>query len=193
LPAAAAAASVSPALSAADERTLDLWRRRAKLKAILARLDEQCNHALAQMPAWTHPGPKFLTPDGDPVPGKDETSAWPRIADLRSRVVYLQGFVNARPSLADIEDERNIAEILGCSAEEALSYRESTLAEFNDRLRQRDAEEDRVGLRLLEERCEAAVDAICATDAALDQQIEASTLALVPLQRDYDSLSEGLG
>lgn len=190
LPAAAAAATSAPPLSPIDRRVLDLWRRRAKLKAIQARLDERYAATDAQMPAWSNPGPKFLMPDGSPAVGIDEISAWPMVADLRSRVVHRPGYVNARPSRDDLQKDWHIARWRRCSVAEANSYLERITAEFDERQRQIEAEEDRLGITLLEKRLDDADNAICATEAAFDELIETSMLALAAVLMIFDNQCE---
>jgi hypothetical protein len=103
LPAAAAFASPGPALTPADQRALDLWKRARRLLAIQERLGEEYDAAEAAMPSWARGGPTWVYPDGRPA---DEGEVgWPMVADLAQEpVCSISGLILARPQVESLYD-----------------------------------------------------------------------------------------
>ena len=173
LPAGAAA----PALSAIDQRVLDLWRRRAKLKAIAERLSEEHDAAEAKLPEWAREGPKYFLPDGSPA-ASPERAGWPMVADLNRRPVELPvRRVNARPSPTELRD-KFLCDFVFKDEIALFAEYGRAFSEFADRLRQRDAEEKRLGLDVLDQRHTAAWDAVVTIENAFDRHLGSSVLAL---------------
>jgi hypothetical protein len=167
-------------LSTVDRRVLDLWRRRAKLLAIVKRIVEQHAVATAALPEWSRPGLKFLMPDGSAAPERDEISHELLFADLSGRLVFPKtGFVRARPNLEEIENEWIFA--LRWGSAEADAYVRRSIAEYHERRRELDRERERLGILTLNERWDAANDAIGAIEAEIEGHAGRSVLALAAL------------
>ena len=172
-----AVASAAPALSARDRRVLDLWRRRAKLKAIAARLSEEYDAAKAKLPEWAREGPKYVLPDGSRA-DSPARSGWPMVADLSRRRVDLPlRRINARPSPTELRD-KFLCDFVFRDEIALFAEYGRDFSEFADRLRQQAAEEKRLGLDVLGQRHTAAWDAIINVEKAFDQHIGSSVLAL---------------
>jgi hypothetical protein len=141
----AAALSVPPALSPADQRVLDLWRRRGRLKAALDRLDLQIAAAKARMPKWAQPGPKHAFWPGDATPVVDMSEvSWPEIADLEQQL-RSRPFVMARPGPTDLlarfdQDQRSF------SPDTARRNLTQALVALDRRLEEQKAEMERAAL-----------------------------------------------
>ena len=174
-----AAASAERPLSAADRQVLALWRRRAELRAIATRLSEQLDAADAQLPAWARSGPMYFRPDGSPA-GLPASAAWPMVADLSRRPVDGRGLVNARPGPLDLCEEFMLA-FHKADADDKPAVLEEygrVFAEFADLSHRRAAEEERLGINDLEQRSEAARDAVGDIESELEEHVGESVLAL---------------
>jgi hypothetical protein len=147
----AAAAAVLPAsvanasaLSPADLRALDLYRRYRRAVAISDRLAEQRAAAEDRLPDWARMGPKHTFVDGRPF--STDTVGWPVVADLRRcRPINSFGVVVARPNVEDICDQFTRAIRARVEREEATKELAEALAAFRERVAEQRAEQERVG------------------------------------------------
>jgi hypothetical protein len=125
----------------------------------------------SKLPEWARPGPKYLGRDGGAW--GDERTGWPIAADL-SRRPLMSDCVNARPSPDELYEEyRRADDRWGAPLQNFAAQ----LAALNDRLRQKDAEEERLGIPALDERLEASFNARRAVEFALEKLIDSSDLA----------------
>jgi hypothetical protein len=171
VPAAALAAAAPEPPSAADSRALDLWRRRQRVQRICDERSAAQDAAYAQLPEWARPGPKYLGRDGGAW--GDERTGWPIAADL-SRRPLMWDCVNARPSPDELYEEyRRADDRWGAPLQNFAAQ----LAALNDRLRQKDAEEERLGIPDLDERLEASFEVRRAVECDLDKLMRSSALA----------------
>ena len=174
LPAEAAAA---PALSAADEHVLELWRRLADLRAIAERCGELYYAARDQLPEWAAPGPKYCRPDGSP--GDTEmTSGWPMVACLDRRPINDRGQINARPDPDDLRIELLLALQKGGDGAGVLQEYSQTFAEVSARRRQQIEEIRRLNIDALCERAAAADQAVGEVETEFQSYMGESSLAV---------------
>jgi hypothetical protein len=168
---------------------LELWRRRRSAKGICDRLSADWNAKQDLLPSWAQSGPVYLRPDGSPA-AKEEVG-WPLVADLSRRPV-IDGVINARPSAKDLYLEFKAAREVAGSWVEPTHELARALGELSDRLRQRRAEEDRVGLIPgIDDRLEHAYDVLHAIEDKISDLVPVSILALgadlIPrMERDDD-------
>jgi hypothetical protein len=172
LPATAAGA---PPLSAVDRRVLSLWGRRRAMEETGDRLTAEWCAKNNLLPTWASPGDVYLRPDGSPA-GLPGGAGWPVVADLSRRPV-VNGVINARPNAEDLYREF-------WAAKEAAGWTEAThhfaraLSELSDRIRQQDAERERVGFTMNDPRINRAYDVSHAVAHKIEALIPASVLAL---------------
>jgi hypothetical protein len=185
LPATAAGA---PPLSAVDRRVLSLWGRRRAMAETGERLFAEWRAKENLLPTWAQSGPVYLRPDGSPA-GLPAGAGWPVVADLSRRPV-VNGIINARPNAEDLYREF-------WAAKETVGWPEAThefaraLGELSDRVRQRDAEQARVGLVPKNDRIDHAYDLLHAVEHEIKALAPTSVLALgghliIELEADDD-------
>jgi hypothetical protein len=166
-----------PALSDVDRQALDLWKRRADLRATATRASEQYWEAYNQLPEWAAPGPKFTRPDGSPG-GTEMTSDWPMIASLSSRPVNDRRQINARPDPDDLRIELAIALKGGVDEAAILQDYSQIFAELSDRRRQQIAERERLNIDVLNQCFNAAWEDVCEIESEFENHMGGSVFAL---------------
>jgi hypothetical protein len=145
----AAASAEQPLSAAGDQLALDLWKRRAELTAVAQPLSDQHTAATNQLPEWARSGDVYFRPDGTPA-GLPAGAGWPLVDDLGLRPVDYRGLINARPGPHDLSREFSSA-FTSCANNKAaevtvLEEYGRAFTEFATRMRQKRAEEKRLGL-----------------------------------------------
>jgi hypothetical protein len=170
-----ASALGAPPLSAVDRRVLSLWGRRRAMEETGDRLTAEWLAKEKLLPTWAQSGPAYLRPDGSPA-GLPGMSGWPVVADLSRRPV-VNGVINARPNAEDLYREF-------WAAKEAAGWTEAThhfaraLSELSDRIRQQDAERERVGFTMNDPRINRAYDLRHVVEHKIEALVPSSVLAL---------------
>jgi hypothetical protein len=173
------AAPESPALSAADRRVLDLWRRRATLIAFRERLSEQRDAAETQMPQWARSGLKYRLAKGEiDIPGTLDPYdvGWPEVADLDQQPVDVLGRIIARPNVEDLYDQFVKAKN-GDRKQATHGFLQALLA-HDERVKEQKAEQERTGYSRLIAREQAAADKMADLEDAIEKKTDISILAL---------------
>jgi len=180
------------ALSATDRRVLDLWRRRSQMRAALQRISEQIDTAEAQMPEWARSGPKYVLAKGQiQIPGITHPAGdvgWPELANLEQQPVGALGWILARPAIEDLYEQFTAACRTGNREEATRDFLQALLA-HDARVKEQEAEEDRVGYNRLNERSDMGWKKVLGLEEAIGKHAEASVLAaaasmIIGLQAD---------
>ncbi len=187
-PALPAPASAPTTLSAFDRRVLDLWRRRQAVKSICDRLWAEWKAKHDQLPSWAKPGRQYLRADGSALDDGGNVN-WPLAADLSRRPV-INGVINVRPSPENLYREFRVA-ISAIGLDEATRQFARASGELNNRLVQQRAEEDRLGLKLIDARSDQAYATLHRVVGEIENLIPRSVLALaaaatIEIQSDDD-------
>jgi hypothetical protein len=176
----ACAAFETPGLSAVDRRVLDLWRRRAKLVAFCERLGEQIDATKAQMPRWARSGPKYRLARGEiELPGEldRDSVGWPEVADLDQQPVDVLGRIIARPNVEDLYAQFP-SDCRARGREEGTRRLLQALLAHDARVKEQDAERDRVGYNRLNKRSETGWSKVLDIESAIRKHAAASVLAV---------------
>ena len=115
------------------------------------------------------------------------------VADLSRRPVDARGLINARPSPRDLLDEF-LSALEKRDGVAILEEYGRAFAEFAARRRQQVAEDERLGIDVLEQRQEAAWDAVGDIESELEDHVGESVLALagvLMVREDFEDC-EGL-
>ena len=161
----------APALTAADQRVLQLWRRRRRVKAIYERYYAAWRAADDQLPPWADSGFKYALRDGSPA--SEEKVGWPMVADPSRRPVERGGIINVRPNPTDLFTEWSKNE----DRQNAIHEYAEALMELSQRLKERVREENRLGIDRLSAGIEDASGVRYAIEDRIRALVDVSALA----------------
>lgn len=170
--AALAASSASPI----DQRSVDLWNRRKRVREAIERIYEQVEAAEAQLPEWARSGPKYLYPKAiaDLIPS--DTAGWPAIEGVEHPKIG-EDPVLVRPNHEDIW-ERFRSERLRDRGEAERDLIASLVA-LEERCKRQKAEKERVGYTAAQRRYEDAFELLEAIDDKIEARMFQSPYAAV--------------
>jgi hypothetical protein len=188
------AAVETPALSAVDRRVLDLWNRRRRLRAALDHLSERIDAAEAQLPEWARSGQKYVLAKGEmQIPGVTHSAGdvgWPEVADLEQRPPDALGWILVRPNVEDLYAQFQ-ANCRARGRKDGTRRLLQALLTHDARVKEQDAERDRVGYNRLSKRSETGWNKVIDIEKVIGKHAEASILALaanlvIGIQADDD-------
>jgi hypothetical protein len=158
------------------------------MRAVLERISNQKDAAEAQMPEWARGGPKYVLARGGEIPnhlgldmgrlGPDSHRVgWPQVADLDQQLVAASGWILARPDVEDLYNQFK-ADLKAMTRDEARLRLTQALLAHDARLKEQDAEEDRVGYNRLNARSNAGWSKVLDIEEAIREHAGTSVLAL---------------
>jgi hypothetical protein len=164
-----------PAATTSDDARIErLWTERTDIAFEMRAVARASREARGRLPEWAACGPMYLKSDGT---YGGPSVGWPRKDDCQ--LPSVGAVINARPSPHDIRKDFELyVSVYGRRVTKAVrKVYEKRMAEFNERLRRQQLEEEALGLPALEKRSDALDSRIFEIDEAIEQTATSPTKA----------------
>ena len=146
------------------------------------------------MPKWARSGPRYVRAKGEiQIPGVTHAASevgWPEVADLEQQPADAHGWILARPNVEDLYAQFRAYCRTGSRDEATRGFLQALLA-HDARVKDRDAERDRVGYNRLNGRLETGWGKVFDIEKTIKKHRDASVLAvaaslMIDIQLDDD-------